>query len=324
MKLTSVRIALIAVVSLFTFQLLAQNASNPIQVALLRWYPANMAAQLSTCSIPNGLAFDGSHIWVACESADEIEEFNSSDGALVRIVTGVTSPYALAYDGANIWAANYSSNSVTEVNASTGAISGPFSVGSEPSGIAFDGTNIWVTNQGSNSISKIVAATGAVTPPYPLTGCPTPWGIAFDGANLWVACHNANVVAKINPSTGSVSTTVPVGQEPISVTFDGETGQTSGPFIWTANSSSGNVSKISTTTLGVAPFAAGPQPYGMAFDGLYIWVTSPSAGTVTKLLQSTGATVGTYSTGGSGPVFVGFDGGNVYVSNRGSATIAKM
>jgi streptogramin lyase len=324
MKMFSTRVALLAVAFLLSLQLAAQNAANPIQLALLRWYQANTAAQISTCSTPNGMAFDGSHIWVACAGANEIQEFNASDAALVRTVTGVLSPYALVYDGANIWAADYSYSSVTEVNASTGAISGPFSVGSFPIGMAFDGTNIWITNSGSGSISKVLATTGGVTTYALGSACSDPWGIAFDGANLWVACHSASAVAEVSPSTGGILTTVTTQISPLSVTFDGETGQTNGPFIWVTNNSSGTVSKISTVTFSVANFAAGPFPYGMAFDGLYIWVANPSAGTVTKLSQSSGATVGTYSTGFATPIYLGFDGGNIYVSNRGSATISKM
>lgn len=256
MKMLFIRIALLLVALLCTLQLSAQNAANPIQVALLRWYQANTTAQISTGSSPNGMAFDGSHIWVACAGSNAIQEFNASDAALVRTVTGVGSPYALAYDGANIWATDYSAASVTEINASTGTVTGTFAVQANPEGIAFDGTNIWVTNYGSNSITQVVEATGVVNN-YTLTGCPTPWGIAFDGTHLWVACHNANLVAEVSPSNPLAYTTLSVQSEPISVTFDGETGQSTGPFIWVTNSSSGTVSKISTSTLGVANFAAG-------------------------------------------------------------------
>jgi|ERR1700691_4181778 len=328
MRLCPTRVAMVAAVFLFALQLSAQNPNNPIQIALLRWYPANTVAQLSPCTEPEGMAFDGSHIWVACSGANELQEFNASDGALVRTVTGLDGPTALAYDGANIWVVNYAGNSVAEVNASSGVINpaGPFPVQSEPSGIAFDGTNIWVTNYGSNSISQVVATTGAVTN-HALSGCSTPYGVAFesfDGLNLWVACHDSNVVAEVSTSTGGVLQTVPVGQGPLSVVYDGETGETNGPFVWVTNSGGGTVSKISLTTFTAPPgFSAGSEPYGMVFDGLFIWVTNPGVGTVTKLYQSNGATAGTFTPGAT-PFFMGFDGGNVYVSNHGGGTISKM
>jgi len=314
----------VAIALLFTLQLAAQNASNPIEIALLCWYQANTAAQLATCAGPGGIAFDGSHIWVGCGTANEVQEFNASDGALVRTIT-TADPYAIVYDGANIWAANYSGDGLTKINAATGAVSTPVSGLNEPSGMAFDGTNIWVTNYGGNSLSKVVATTGTVAATYLLSpSCTTPYGIAYAAGNLWVACHNSNVVAEVSSVTGAILTTVAVQQEPISVVFDGRTSQTNGPFIWVTNNSSATVSKISTTTFSVANFAAGPNPYGMVYDGLYIWVANPQAGTVTKLSQSTGGTIGSYSTGGTLPTFMGFDGGNVHVSNLSSNTISKM
>jgi len=200
MKLPLVRVAVIAAVLFFTLRLSAQNANNPIQVALLRWYSANTAAQLATCTGPNGMAFDGAHIWVGCANANELQEFNSSDGALIRTVTGVLSPNSLAYDGANIWASNFGLSTVTEVNASTGAIVNTVPVGSQPRGVAFDGTYIWVANSGSNSVTRVTAASPGTSTTFTFPGltCIDPWGAifvpltdapigaAFDGSHVWV------------------------------------------------------------------------------------------------------------------------------------------
>jgi DNA-binding beta-propeller fold protein YncE len=190
MKLASVRVATVAAVSVCTSHLWGQSANNPIQVALLRWYQANIVTQFSTCTGVNGLAFDGDHVWVACAVDNELEEFNAGDGALVRTVTGVSNPYSLVYDGANIWATG--SGTITEVNASTGSIVGtPITVGSQPTGLAFDGqydgTYIWVANQTPSSVTKLQASTGAIVGVFQLgPSTNTPFGVAFDGANIWV------------------------------------------------------------------------------------------------------------------------------------------
>jgi sugar lactone lactonase YvrE len=124
-----IRITAIAAALFFTAQVWAQNPSNPIQVALLRWYQANQTAQFSgdgSCTGPNGLAFDGAHVWVACSTANEIQELNASDGTLLKTIksnTQLVTPEALLFDGANIWVSNGSTSAgaVTKVNASTGA-----------------------------------------------------------------------------------------------------------------------------------------------------------------------------------------------------------
>jgi DNA-binding beta-propeller fold protein YncE len=336
MRLLFVRIAVIAACVLFALQLSAQNPNNPIQLALLRWYQANTAAQLTTCQSPDGMAFDGSHIWLACLGPKEILEFNASDGALVRMVGPLAvPPYLLAYDGANIWATNYSAGTVIEVNASTGAVSGPFTVGLEPSGIVFDGKQIWVTNAGNNSISSVSISptAGTVTnyPAFPAADCATPQGIAFDGTNLWVACHDLNTILQVSTSTGAMLNFVTVGAEPASIVFDGETGQTSpcgtgGPFVWVTNNSEATVSRVSITPpFALTSFPAGSEPSAIVFDGLYIWIANTQAGTVTKLSQCTGAPVGAspYLLPGE-PQSMGFDGGNIYVSIRGGGVVSKM
>jgi len=50
---------------------------------------------------------------------------------------------------------------------------------------------------------------------------------------------------------------------------------------------------------------------GVVFDGEHIWVTTANSGNVTELQASTGATVGTFSTGSSATGSVAFDGANI-------------
>src|SRR5205814_8799347 len=71
-------------------------------------------------------------------------------------------PVALAFDGTFIYVANNTSNNVTRIRASTGAVDGTIAVGSHPSALAFDGTFIYVANSLSNSVTRIRASSGAV------------------------------------------------------------------------------------------------------------------------------------------------------------------
>src|SRR5664279_1565970 len=92
------------------------DTPNPLQVAILRWYPANTA----------GLQF----------------------------AVG-PSPIGVAFDGANIWVANSGSSTVTKLQANTGAVVGTFQVGAGPVGVAFDGANIWVANFDDSTVTKL-------------------------------------------------------------------------------------------------------------------------------------------------------------------------
>ena len=40
------------------------SSKNPLQIALLHWYNANLATQFAAAAGPFGVAFDGANIWV--------------------------------------------------------------------------------------------------------------------------------------------------------------------------------------------------------------------------------------------------------------------
>jgi len=63
-------------------------------------------------------------------------------------------PEGLAFDGTSIWVVNEFDNTVTKLRASDGTIEGVFAIGREPKYVVFDGANIWVANYVSNTVSK--------------------------------------------------------------------------------------------------------------------------------------------------------------------------
>jgi DNA-binding beta-propeller fold protein YncE len=99
------------------------------------------------------VAFDGTSIWVANFSSNNVTKLRASDGTTLTFPVG-TNPFGVAFDGANIWVTNNGSDTVTKLS-SSGAKLGTFAVGTNPFGVAFDGANIWVANQGSATVSKL-------------------------------------------------------------------------------------------------------------------------------------------------------------------------
>ncbi|MGH2977777.1 MAG: YncE family protein, partial [Gaiellaceae bacterium] len=71
-------------------------------------------------SFPEGVAFDGSHIWVANATGNSVTEMNTSDGSLVRTLSGgsyrFNDPLGVAFDGSHIWVTSQGGDSVTEVS----------------------------------------------------------------------------------------------------------------------------------------------------------------------------------------------------------------
>lgn len=85
MKLRSIRIAGVVVVVLFALQAWAQSPNNPLDIALLAWYPGNISA-LFTANLgpdPDELAFDGANMWIANLGTNTVTKLRASDGACV-------------------------------------------------------------------------------------------------------------------------------------------------------------------------------------------------------------------------------------------------
>ena len=135
------------------------SSKNPLQIALLHWYNANLTTQFTVGTSPYGMAFDGANIWVALNGSGKVTKLRANDGFNLGSFSVGTNPTGVAFDGANIWVANINSNNVTKLQASNGAVLGTFAVGTQPVGIAFDGpTSGW----------RISAAT--MSPSWPPAG----------------------------------------------------------------------------------------------------------------------------------------------------------
>src|SRR5438876_4174589 len=119
------------------------SAFNPLQVALLAWYPANQTAGFAVGNAPFGAAFDGANIWVANNTDNTVTKLRASDGTVLGTFAVGVRPGWVAFDGSSIWVSNSVSNSVTKLRASDGTVLGTFPAGN-PGGVAFDGADIWI------------------------------------------------------------------------------------------------------------------------------------------------------------------------------------
>src|SRR5213082_2157619 len=79
---------------------------NANQLALLRWYGANVVTRIRTGGAPNGITFDGSNLWVVGAPANQVTKIRSSDGLILGIFPVGNIPGYAALDGANIWVTN--------------------------------------------------------------------------------------------------------------------------------------------------------------------------------------------------------------------------
>jgi hypothetical protein len=83
----------------------APRVGSIAQLALLRWYGANVVANFPTGGPALGIAFDGSSMWTVGGN-NTVLKLRASDGAALGQFPVGNVPGYIAYDGANVWVSN--------------------------------------------------------------------------------------------------------------------------------------------------------------------------------------------------------------------------
>ena len=149
---------------------------------------------VGTSTAPNGIAFDGTNIWITNYTGNSVTKISSAGATTTYSLGAGAAPTGIAYDGTNMWSSNLLNNSVTKISPA-GATTTYSNVGSTPQAIVFDGTNMWIANNAGNSVTKITPL--GATSTYSVGVGTNPVAIAFDGTNMWTANISSNSVTKI-------------------------------------------------------------------------------------------------------------------------------
>jgi hypothetical protein len=164
-------------------------------VSIITLNPTTVTTVTTGFGQPQGMIYDGSHMWVTDLSANALLRLNP-DGSIAETISVATGPTFPVFDGTNIWVPGFSSNSLTVVrvkDASGHPLANSFVVAtltgnglSSPLTAAFDGERILVTSPNADVISVWKAA--GLTPLGTLaTGIDThPLGACSDGLNFWI------------------------------------------------------------------------------------------------------------------------------------------
>jgi YVTN family beta-propeller protein len=224
---------------------------------------------------PQGIAFDGVHVWVASNAENSLKRIDPATNVVTSfpLGPGALNPQGVAFDGRHLWTGNVVSDNITKVDATTGAVVGTFPAGDAANQVLFDGLAIWVTNQFSG-VTKHDPDTGAILATYTSAdGISTPYGLAFDGTHMWVANYGNDTVTKIDASTGNVVGSFPAGGPgPYLMAYDGR-------HILVTHADGSTVSSIDPETGAVAnTTTVNISPSGVAFDGVNVWIVGGHPG----------------------------------------------
>jgi len=166
---------------------------------------------------------------------------------------------------------------------------------------------------------------GAAAPLY--TGGPAPMGLADYGLSLtgdtYVSNWLSDTVTAISGTTNAPVATLPVGADPVYLTFDPGNHE-----LYVVNAGSNTVSVINVTTNTVdATLHVGLGPYGAAYDSENgnLYVADYFANTVTVISGLSNTAVATIPVG-TNPEGMAFDpvNGELYVADHGSANVTTI
>jgi YVTN family beta-propeller protein len=276
--------------------------------------PAAATEVVRTVSVgehPNGVSFDGTHVWVVNSGSDTVSDIDASTGTVERTI-GVADPSYVSSDGSHVWVTSKALGTVTEINASTGTVEQTIGVGTEAGGVSADGTHVWVAVHDPSAVKELNASTGAVEGTIAVEGGPLQ--VSSDGTDVWVTTDYGPSIAEINASTGAVERTINISGSPEAVSSDGtHAWVTTGQFVTEINASTGAVER----TIEVS------EARGVSSDGTHVWVTNVEEGTVTEINAHTATVEGTIGVG-SRPLGVSSNGTNVWVTNSQSETVTEI
>jgi streptogramin lyase len=202
-------------------------------------------------SNPSGLAWDGTHLWLADDGTDTIFKLDPTDG---RVLSSFKSP------------------------------------GSSPRGLVWDGNHLWQADNATRKLHQLDRATGAALsaldePATPAKArLPELGGLTWDGRHLWCGTVDgwSSRMNQMDPKDGSTKQFFFTKGYPRALATDGT-------FIWNATDNEGHrvgiVYKYKLSDgLFVSQFdTPGFYPTGLAFDGRNLWCVDRVTKTIYKL-----------------------------------------
>jgi YVTN family beta-propeller protein len=154
-----------------------------------------IGSAITVGSVPRGIAFSGSAVWVAQSADNNIARI--VNGQVVKTIPVGRRPIGVAFGANAVWVANKDDNTVSRIDLAQDTVK-TIRVGKGPFAIAFGLGSAWVTNSIDNTVTRLDAATGdPVGAPIAVGSDPT--GIVVIGQAVWVTNRGSNTVQEIQP-----------------------------------------------------------------------------------------------------------------------------
>ena len=158
---------------------------------------------LSVGTTPEGMASDGTQIFVANFGDDTVSVYDRSASFASETVINVgTDPYEVMYSGRYVYVSNSGSNNVTVIDPSDNSVVDTVTVGDTPRAMTFDGKYVYVANWRDATLSILNPTDGHAvvkTMSVGTGGVSQTSDVLFDGTNLYVVNYREDHARKLLP-----------------------------------------------------------------------------------------------------------------------------
>lgn len=189
-------------------------------------------------------------------------------------------PEGLASDGTHLWVADFVTGLIYRVDTSLHTVVQTYAApGPNPEGLAWDGTHLWCADWTTRKIYRLSVGESELgidrELPTPMPGdvVPHPVGLTWDGESLWLTTWQPYYLFRLNPETGDtlrarrMEGLYPVvAPSPEDLAWDGS-------HLWITDWYTGEIHRIEPDSLVVTRTIAsgGPRSVGLAFHLGYLW-----------------------------------------------------
>lgn len=207
---------------------------------------------------PEGLAWDGTHLWSNNFSNGTLYKVDPRDGSIVASYRGgdlPNQPEGLEWDGEFLWTCDWQSGVITKVRPTATGVEvvanyPPPAAAGGTTGLGWDGSNLWLSTHGrdgaKSQLFKLDPQTLEVVQHLQL---PVWWveDLAWDGRYLWSADWLFSIGFAIDPATGDTLHTYRTpGRNPVGQAWDGE-------HLWISDTTKDSIWALDISRAGTTP-----------------------------------------------------------------------
>ncbi|MBU0507794.1 transglutaminase [bacterium] len=168
--------------------------------------PGDVVARIPTpASAPTGLAFDGTHLWIADRLTDTLYAIDRQSGQVARALPAPGFvPLGLTWDGAHLWCIDGEEKRILQLDVKTGiTLRSLESPTQRPEGLAWDGKYLWLSDGAEDVLCQISTEDGTTIVSYRApSGNST--GLTYWNGYLWCADRRDDKIFLFDVKHGEV------------------------------------------------------------------------------------------------------------------------